>query len=102
MRKVKFFSFCLLLTLGTATVMFNSCKDDNLNNPENIPVTGISLDIPTFTLTVGEDHTLKATVLPDNATDKTVTWTSSSDVIATVSNIGKVIAISKGTAIITA
>jgi uncharacterized protein (TIGR02145 family) len=64
------------------------------------PVTGISLNTTTLTLAIGEDYTLTATVLPDNA-NKTVTWETSDVAIATVAN-GKVTAIAAGTATITA
>ena len=66
-----------------------------------VAVTSISLDKTTLTLTEGEEETLTATVKPDNATDKTVTWTSSSTSIATVKD-GKVKGVKAGTAIITA
>lgn len=46
--------------------------------------------------------TLKAEIIPENATDKTITWTSSDESVATVSNKGVVKAISVGTAKITA
>jgi len=66
-----------------------------------IDVTGISLDKPTLTLVVGKDYTLIATITPNNATKKTVTWISDDDTKATVTN-GKVIAVSVGVATITA
>lgn len=47
-------------------------------------VTSVSLDRTSVTLTVGETITLKATVNPSNATDKTVTWTSSDQAVVTV------------------
>ena len=47
-------------------------------------------------------ETLTATVSPDNATDKTVTWSSSDKSVATVSSSGKVTAVKAGTAKITA
>ena len=51
--------------------------------PENVPVDGISLDKNALTLTVGGTAILAATVSPDNATDKTVAWSSSnSDVVS--------------------
>lgn len=68
---------------------------------ESIAVTGISLDNTELTLTADETAVLTATVEPDNATDKTVTWTSSDDTVATVEN-GTVTAVAAGTATITA
>lgn len=50
---------------------------------------------------VGDSETLTATVKPDNATDKTVTWTSDNESIATVDNQGKVTAVAAGEATIT-
>ncbi|MBQ8070492.1 MAG: Ig-like domain-containing protein [Bacteroidales bacterium] len=66
-----------------------------------IPVVSITLDRTSLELKEGESATLTATVKPDNATDKTVTWTSSDPSIARVSE-GKVLAISEGSATITA
>ncbi len=68
---------------------------------EVIPVTGVSLDKNTITLETGETETLTATISPDNATNKQVTWTSSDSSVATVSN-GVVTAVGAGTATITA
>ncbi len=67
-----------------------------------IPVTDITLSQSTMTLTEGESATLNATVSPDNATDKTVTWSSSNTNIVTVDAEGKVNAITPGNAVITA
>ena len=66
-----------------------------------VPVTSVTLDKTTLTLTEGDETTLTATVKPDNATDKTVTWTTSDATVATVTD-GKVNAIKAGTATITA
>ena len=68
---------------------------------KTIPVTNISLDKVSAQLTEGETVTLTATVSPDNATDKTVTWTSSDETVATVKD-GVVTAIAAGKATITA
>ena len=64
-------------------------------------VTSVTLDKTTASLKAGETVTLTATVNPDDATDKTVTWTSSDQSVATVSN-GVVTAKKVGTATITA
>ena len=66
-----------------------------------IEETGVTLDNSTLDIGVGDTATLTATVTPDNATDKTVTWTSSDDTVATVEN-GVVTGVKAGTATITA
>ena len=67
-----------------------------------VAVTGISVVPATLTLTEGESETLTATVLPSNATNKDVTWSSSSAAVATVDANGKVTAVKAGSATITA
>ena len=70
---------------------------------KEIPITEISLDKSSATLTEGETTTLVATVLPENTTyGKSVKWSSSNVAVATVDLMGKVTAKSAGTAIITA
>ena len=67
-----------------------------------IPVTSVTLNKTSLALTEQETFQLAATVSPDNATDKTVTWSSSNTAIATVSNNGLVTAVAEGTTTITA
>lgn len=67
-----------------------------------IAVTSIELNKTSLRLKEGEFETLTATVKPDNATDKTVTWASSNEGVASVDAAGKVSAIKEGTATITA
>ncbi len=69
----------------------------------NYPVQGISLnhDAKTFTK-AGETLQLTATIYPDSATNKTVTWKSSDKTVATVDESGLVTAVDNGTADITA
>lgn len=66
-----------------------------------IDVTSITLDQDSASVEEGKTITLAATVLPENATNPTVTWTSSDESIATVAD-GVVTGISAGTATITA
>ena len=61
-------------------------------------VTGISLDMTAVELKPGETHQLKATVLPENASDAGVTWYSDKEGVATVSQSGLVTAVGAGEA----
>ncbi len=64
-------------------------------------VASVSLNKGNITLNIGETATLVATVSPDNATDKSVSWTSSDPAVATVDQNGKVTAVKAGNATIT-
>ncbi|MDE6268331.1 MAG: Ig-like domain-containing protein, partial [Muribaculaceae bacterium] len=66
------------------------------------PVESISLDKGSLELIVKQSATLSATILPEDATDKTVTWSTSDEKIATVDAEGKVTAVSVGEVTITA
>ena len=68
---------------------------------QTVAVTGVSLNASSGELTVNGQTTLTATVAPSNATNKTVTWTSSAPTVASVVN-GVVTALKTGTAVITA
>ncbi len=67
-----------------------------------VEVTEIKLSESSVTLNVGESHQLSATVLPENATRKTVTWKSFITSVATVDENGKITALAPGTITITA
>ena len=67
-----------------------------------VAVTGIELDADEMKLSVGGVGTLKATVEPTDATEKTITWTSSNTSVATVDANGNVTGVAAGTATITA
>jgi len=66
-----------------------------------VPVTGVSLDRTELTLTEGETETLTATVKPDNADNRKVTWSSDKTDVATVDGAGRVTAVKAGEAVIT-
>ncbi|MBQ9547707.1 MAG: Ig-like domain-containing protein [Bacteroidales bacterium] len=70
--------------------------------PATVDVTGISLSETSKTLNPGESFMLTATVTPDNATDKSVKWSSSDETVVSVEQNGKVTALKTGTAVITA
>lgn len=87
-------TFSLLPTMAWAADNDCSAADDGSvtwsNDPLNaamgiVPVAGITLDKSELSLTAGgETATLTATVLPEDAADKTVTWSSSNETVATV------------------
>ncbi len=66
-----------------------------------ISVTGVSLSQTTTSMKVGQELLLVATVTPETATDKSVSWSSSDSNIASVTDEGKVTALKKGKATIT-
>lgn len=69
--------------------------------PVVISVTGVTLDESTATLAPNGTKQLTATVAPADATNKAVTWSSSAEGIATVSDDGLVTAVADGEATIT-
>ena len=85
------------LKLDLSSVIFES---NTFTVGSKVDVTGVTLNKTAVTLTVNSTESLTATVAPDNATDKTVIWSSDNTVVATVSN-GVVTAVAEGTANIT-
>ena len=65
-----------------------------------IKVTGVTLDKPSLELEIGDSDTLTATVAPDDATNKAVSWSSANDAIATVED-GVVTAVAAGETTVT-
>ena len=68
---------------------------------KTVSVTEVTLDRAELTLTEGETETLTATVKPDNADNRKVTWSSDKTEIATVDGAGKVTAVKAGEAVVT-
>ncbi|MDR1197515.1 MAG: Ig-like domain-containing protein, partial [Prevotellaceae bacterium] len=98
-KKIKLMASTLLMVAFAAMVCTSCSKDD----PTPVQVSDVTLDKTTLTLIVGASETLTATVMPDNAADKTITWTSSATVVATVdASTGEVTAVTLGAATITA
>ena len=85
----------------TATTDDGSKKATCVVTVNEITVESVTLNESNLTLTVGESATLTASVKPDNAANKEVTWSSSNKAVASVDG-GKVTAISAGSATITA
>lgn len=99
----------LILTLFEGAAYGNAEMQATLTSLKNewngggttVAVSSVSLNKSTLSLTVGASETLTATVLPSNATDKTVTWTVSPSGYATVSG-GRVTASKAGSCTVTA
>ena len=80
---------------NATNIVFTIAEDD-------VAVTGISLNKTSTSIEAGKTETLTATILPAEATDKSVTWTSSNTSVATVDASGVVTAVATGEATITA
>lgn len=66
-----------------------------------VPASTVQIDKTSLSLHTGESSILVATITPNDVTDKVLVWTSSDSNIVKVDSNGKVIALSKGEAIIT-
>jgi hypothetical protein len=84
--KILFFALCV-------AVMLPSCKDD-----EDVAVTGVQLD-ETIEARMGETTPIAATILPVDASNKSLTWLSRNESVVTVTN-GVLTPVSQGTAIV--
>ena len=96
--------YALVIAMFLSAISFISCKKSEegggSGSSSSVAVTSVSLNKTTLSMSVGGTEILTATVLPEKATNKTVTWESSNKAVATVSN-GTVTAISEGSATIT-
>lgn len=95
--------FKVIATVAAILSMANfvACKSDDDGDDEKVAVTSVTLNQSTATVEAGKTVTLTATVAPENATNKTVTWASSNTGIATVDG-GVVTGVAAGEATITA
>jgi len=89
-------NYILLVLCG---LIFTACSQPADDKPTTVAVTGVTLDKSSLTMTVGGTAPLVPTIEPSNATNKNVSWTSSNNSVATVSN-GTVTAVAPGSAII--
>ena len=86
--------FYLIAVIAALQLAFAACKKD-------VPISDVTLDKTSLVLNVGDTATLEASILPDNASNKALKWTSSNPAAAKVSATGLVTAESIGTATIT-
>ena len=92
--------------VGEATVTCTTTDGTNLSATKSFtvyqPVTSLKASDSKVLLFAGQTKTVSAAAMPEDATDKSVTWSSSKDSVATVSEDGTIRAVGQGTAVITA
>ena len=94
------------VSAGSATITATSTTDNTITascvvTVQAVAVTGVSINPTSANLQIGGSTDLTYTILPANATDKSVSWSSSNTAVATVNNNGHVSAVAAGTATIT-
>ena len=98
-------NFTLLISAMFFFAIFSSCNGDNGDTTPAIPVSGVTLklgDETSLTLAVGGEMSLWATILPWDATNRTITWYSSNADVATVTTTegnptsGQILAVAEG------
>ncbi|MBO4476508.1 MAG: Ig domain-containing protein [Bacteroidales bacterium] len=90
-----------ILAFLTSSVLATAFLASCVETPAEVAVTGVRLSDTEIELLEGQTHNLTATVLPEDATNKGVTWTSAVPNVATVSDDGTVIAMAMGASTIT-
>ena len=110
-NKVSYSDYSTALALAPGTTLDAYAVKEGMDNSDNmvqytvpaapVAVTGVTLNKNATTLTVGGNETLTATVTPDNAADKSVSWSSSDGSVASVNSSGKITAVAAGEATIT-
>lgn len=88
MKKLLIIALSLIIVMG-------SCKKEDLK-PKVIEVSTVKVDFKTLSLIEGEEKQLIANVLPENATVKTILWSSSDEATATISDQGLIKSIKAG------
>ncbi|MDR0891301.1 MAG: Ig domain-containing protein [Mediterranea sp.] len=102
MKNVTNYRIYVAIAIALPLLLFYACSKDEEKNPTVIEVTSVTLSPGTLTLAAGGTGTLTANIAPNNATDKSLAWSSSNTGVATADKDGKVTAVAAGTATITA
>lgn len=89
--------YILAIAMCLTATFITSCEDDD----ESVPVSDVALGDSELLLIYGQRQSIKAIIYPVNATNKSVTWQSSDEAVATVNAQGEVEAKSVGTATVT-
>jgi hypothetical protein len=97
---MKKFSFVALAATAVAAAVFTGCKDPD---PEPVKVSSVTFTaLPSASLEIGDEFTFTVNVLPADAADKSLTWTSSAPAVVSVDQTGKAKALAAGEATVTA
>lgn len=91
------------LVLPLMSLVMTSCTFPSFDPGQQVVIVEtISVSESSKTINIGDNFTLTAQLTPNNATEKTIFWSSSNSRIATVDNNGKVVGVARGKATITA
>ena len=102
MKRTVYLIMSSILALSCFAGIIAGCaKVEPQPTSTTVHVTSVSLNKATISLVEGSSETLTATVSPENAGNKSVSWKSSATDIATVDNNGKVTAVKAGSATVT-
>lgn len=103
MKKKTFIAYIIIVAAFICVLGLMGCGTVENDRDEMPTVTAakVTLNKTAITLEVGQSETLTAAILPENATEKQVTWTSSVPEAVTVDGNGKVTAASAGEAVVT-
>ncbi len=94
------------VSAGEALVTITSLENPNIQDNAIfnviIPVESVTIDTTDFSMDIDAQVTLRTDILPASATNISLEWSSSDEEVATVSTLGSVTAVAKGSATITA
>jgi len=96
-------SYCELSAIKTGSYDFSKRLDAivGIHPRDSIHVTNVSISPAELTLKINEKATLKAVITPEDADEKGVSWSLDNPAVASISSLGEVIGLSKGTAVVT-
>ncbi|MDR0700113.1 MAG: Ig-like domain-containing protein [Tannerella sp.] len=103
-KRLRYGTGCILLVAFCILLSFPSCKEDKdvVEEEEEeevvatVRVTGVTLDINDLSLASDSTVQLAATIMPENADSQGITWLSTSETVASVSQTGLVTAVAEG------
>ncbi len=98
----KVYILVTIIQEGEQGLQVSVTSDRVLSEDEKVPVTDIILKVDNKTLVEGETYTLEYDVLPENATNSIIDWSSSNTNVVEVDTLGNITAIGVGEAIVTA